>query len=202
MQPAVAHSAAAESLDQDARVHMSASWPQFQTLLKVRGDASWPRMAYAEGLVEFMTPSSGHEGTKKLIAGLLEIYALERDLPLNRYGSWLVKSTRAKQGLEPDECYVLGMHRPAVPDLAIEIDWTSGGLDKLAIYRALKVPEVWIWSRATERLEVHVLNKGRYRKQKKSALLPELDLALLVSHLGATDHTRAIRAFRDRLLGR
>jgi hypothetical protein len=34
---------------------------------------------------------------------------------------------------------------PSLPDVAIEVIWTRGGLDKLDVYRGLGVPEVWTW---------------------------------------------------------
>jgi hypothetical protein len=48
--------------------------------------------------------------------------------------------------LEPLRPYVLGrVAAPKLPDLAIELTWTWGGLDKLEIYSKLGVPEVWYW---------------------------------------------------------
>ena len=32
-----------------------------------------------------------------------------------------------------------------VPDLVIEVVVTSGGINKLEVYRRLQVPEVWFW---------------------------------------------------------
>jgi len=44
--------------------------------------------------------------------------------------------------LEPDECYLVGDQDKSAPDLAIEVIGTSGGIDKLEIYRRLDVGEV------------------------------------------------------------
>ena len=46
-----------------------------------------------------------------------------------------------RRGVEPDECYCLGT-LAEIPDIAIEIALTSGGIDKLEVYRGLQVPEV------------------------------------------------------------
>ena len=62
-------------------------------------------------------------------------------------------------GCEADECYIFGP-RPrdkARPDLAIEVVWTSGGLDKLEVYRRLEVGEVWFWKDGV--IAVHVLDR-------------------------------------------
>jgi Uma2 family endonuclease len=58
--------------------------------------------------------------------------------------------------LTRDECYIVGPDQnKEVPDLALEVVWTSGGLDKLEIYRRLGVGEVWIWKDG--RITVHAL---------------------------------------------
>lgn len=55
-----------------------------------------------------MSPSRRHGGYEKRIARLIELYALERGVPLSGYGSTTFRAAVAERGLEPDECYVLG----------------------------------------------------------------------------------------------
>lgn len=40
------------------------------------------RMTYIEGTLEIMRPSRAHEVEKKQISRLLELFCLERDIPL------------------------------------------------------------------------------------------------------------------------
>jgi Uma2 family endonuclease len=47
-----------------------------------------------------------------------------------------------KVGLEPDECYSIG-HARKLPDFALEVVETSGGIDTLEAYRRLGFREVW-----------------------------------------------------------
>jgi hypothetical protein len=79
----------------------------------------------------------------------------------------------------------------------IEVIWTSGSIDKLEIYRRLKVGEVWSWK--DNALSVHVLSAGRYHPAERSALLPGLDLGLLCKFLDRRSATEAMRDFRDAL---
>ena len=65
--------------------------------------------------------------------------------------------------LEPDECYLIGDQARDTPDLAIEVVWTSGGIDKLEIYRRLGVREVWRWK--DSRIEVYVLREQHYESR-------------------------------------
>jgi hypothetical protein len=78
--------------------------------------------------------------------------------------------------------------------------WTSGSIDKLEIYRRLKVGEVWFWKDNV--LSVHVLSADRYHIAERSALLPALDLALLCTFLDRPSATEAMLAFREALQDR
>ena len=82
-------------------------------------------------------------------------------------------------------------------DLVIEVIWTSGSIDKLAIYRRLRIPEVWFWQDG--RLSVSVLDGLAYRAAARSTFLPDLDLQLLCSFLDRPTQTEAVRDFRDHL---
>jgi len=87
-----------------------------------------------------------------------------------------------------------------VPDLAIEVVNTSGGVDKLEIYRRLKVAEVWFWQKG--RFWVHRLKERRYAQVDRSEVLPDLDLKELARVVTATDparQTEAVRAWREAL---
>jgi hypothetical protein len=116
----------------------------------MRGDESAPRIAYADGVLEIMSPSINHESVKSNIGCLVEIWMDRRGLEYRKLGSWTLKKKAERKGAEPDECYAIGdgLEDPAHPDLVIEVVWTRGGMDKLAIYAELAVPEVWYWKRA------------------------------------------------------
>lgn len=84
-----------------------------------------------------MTPSRDRERLKKTLARLLEAYAEEAGIELEGYGSWTLKAQDQERGIEPDECYSIGSSQK--PDLALEVIWTTGGLDRLDIYRRLGI---------------------------------------------------------------
>lgn len=173
-------------------------WSHFEVQLAMRGDVSVPRMAYLDGALELMSPSKGHERMKSYLGCLVEMYAIERGVVLSPYGSWTLKHAPELAGVEPDECYIIGPDQEKDrPDLVIEVIWTSGSLDKLEIYRRLRINEVWFWR--DNALSVHVLSGGHYQRAEHSAVLPALDLALLCSFLDRRSATEAMRAFRDAL---
>jgi len=62
-------------------------------------------MTYLEGVLELMSPSRDHAGIKTYFARLLEIYALERGLPLNGYGSTTFRKRAKERGLDVPEVW-------------------------------------------------------------------------------------------------
>ncbi|HQU42966.1 MAG TPA: Uma2 family endonuclease, partial [Pirellulales bacterium] len=84
------------------------------------------------------------------------------------------------------------------PDLAIEVDLTHSSLDRMSIYAALGVPEVW---RATcEGLTFNLLEAGVYQVRTHSLSFPRLasaDLVPVLAQLGRTDTTALVAQFRD-----
>jgi Uma2 family endonuclease len=175
-------------------------WSHYETHLALRGDAPVPRMAYLEGMLELMSPSKDHERVKSIIGRLVEAYALENGIDLSPYGAWTLKSAPKQAGAEPDECYIVGSDQSRqIPDLAIEVIWTTGGIDKLEIYRRLGVGEVWFWDEG--RITVHVLGEGSYERMDRSRLFPDLDIVHLCSFLDHPTAMQAIRAYRDSLRG-
>jgi Uma2 family endonuclease len=83
------------------------------------------------------------------------------------------------------------------PDLAIEVIWTSGGLDKLEIYRKLGVREVWIWRRG--RLQAYALRDEQYEAIETSKVLPAIDLDELAGFIDRPSTSQAIREYRAAL---
>jgi len=196
---ATSHSPPAPPPEADQRVFLhGVSWDDYDRLLAIRGDVAGPRLTYLEGEMELICPSSKHETLKKMIGRLVEAFAEERGLDLNGVGSWTLRRAPRERGLEPDECYVLGpLAGREVPDLAIEVDWTSGGIDRLDVYRGLGVPEVWTWKAGG--IAVQRLRGDTYATAPRSVLLPDLDLALLASFIERPDQTAAVREFRAAL---
>lgn len=177
-----------------------AAWDDYQRLLEIRGDRPVPRITYLEGRIELMAPSKSHESIKSMIGCLVEAWCFEHEVDITPYGSWTLENQQADRGVEPDECYVLGDDpEPERPDIAIEVTWTSGGLDKLEVYRKLRVREVWIWRRGV--IQPHALRGEQYEAIARSEVLPGVDLAQLGEFIGIKPMTRAVREYRAALRG-
>jgi Uma2 family endonuclease len=173
------------------------AWEQYLQLSDMFVD-TFPRMTYLEGTLEIiMTTSQEHERLKKIIARLLEAYAEEKDINLNGYGNTTFRKQAVKRGAEPDECYCLG-ELNEIPDIAIEIVISSGGVNKLEVYRGLGVKEVWFWE--NQQFQFYYLGiDHQYIQNSRSLLLPDLDPILLASFINETNQTQAVKKYRKAL---
>lgn len=185
--------------DRDSIVHVrNATWADYQRQLELRGEKAVPRITYLEGLLELMAPSRKHESQKSMIGRLVEAWCFETGVEISPFGSWTLESKESERGAEPDECYIVGEETDAnVPDLAIEVVLTSGGIDKLEVYRKLGVREVWFYRRGV--FTLHALRGERYEAIQASEVLAGIDLDLLRQFIDITPMTRAARAFREAL---
>jgi len=169
------------------------SWDDYERVLAIRGDHSAPRISYLEGELEIMSPSQDHETISSYIGHLLERWCFDRGIEVRPVGSWTLKQEGKSRGAEADKCYIFGAQRRDRPQLAIEVEWTHGGIEKLAIYEKLGVEEVWRWRKGV--IEIYVLTSGKLTRAHRSHFLPELDLELLASVLDRETLNQAIRDF-------
>ena len=185
------------------------SWETYERLLEDLGDAG-PRLTYADGELEIVSPSFRHERYAGLLGRAIEAMTEELGIPILSGRSTTFRLRRQKIGLEPDECYwvqnearVRGKHEidltvdPA-PDLAIEAEVSHSALDKLALFARLGFGEVWRFE--GERLAIHARQpSGNFAQQPASRCFPFLPMAEFLTQVAAawsTDETSWIRAFR------
>lgn len=174
------------------------TWEQYLEISAIFLDR-FPRLTYLTGTLEIaMITSVEHESLKKIITRLLETYAEERNIDLNGYGNATFRNQDGQRGVEPDECYCLGALKE-VPDIALEIVLTSGGVDKLSVYQGLGVPEVWFWQQQKLTFYHLASNEQEYLQSDRSLLLPDLDPSLLMSFMQIDQQTQAVRNYRQSL---
>lgn len=176
------------------------TWREYEALLAMRGERSVPRITYLRGVLELMSPSRFHELDKKKLARLLEAWAEEKGVGLEGYGSWTLKNSEEERGAEADECYTVGRVASSDedrPDIAIEVIWTSGGLDKLEVYRKLGVREVWIYERET--LRFFLLRGDDFSECPRSELLPDVEPDLFIRCMREATQVAAVSTLRAAL---
>ncbi|MDJ1171179.1 MULTISPECIES: Uma2 family endonuclease [Roseofilum] len=168
------------------------TWDKLETL-----DAGFvgtgARLTYLDGYLQIMSPlSEAHEEPKKTLSQLLEAYLRVKNIRFYARGSTTLGSQDLGGRKEPDESYCLH-EKKSIPDLAIEIVLTSGGIDSLEVYRRVGVPEVWFWEDGA--IAVYSLQSTEYRLVKNSELLPDLDLRSLELHSRMADQYDAVNEF-------
>ncbi|MEG4346629.1 Uma2 family endonuclease [Microcoleus sp. A003_D6] len=181
------------------------NWEQYETLLNQIGDAPGYRVTYLDGILEIILPSRHHENRKKSIGNLLFIYFLEADIEYFPFGSTTLRQEEKSGGTEPDEAYCIGTDKE-FPDLVIEVIVTSGSINKLELYRRLKVPEVWFWRNdrfsiyhLREEIPVEFVSNCGYELITNSELLPELDIEMLTECVKNPHPLAAAKAWRRNL---
>ncbi len=163
------------------------TWATYKHILEEQGERRI-RITYDRGELELMTLSYDHERRSHHLNRIVEELALELDLPIASAGSTTINLEAVDRGLEPDQCYYFA-NEPLIrgkteidldidpaPDLAIEVDISRSSINRLGIYAALGIPEVWRWSKG--RLIVyHRQEDGTYAVRGESLTFPFLPMA-------------------------
>lgn len=176
------------------------TWREFKAVEQLL-DRPGYRLSFLDGVLEIRRmPGEPHETVKERIGALLELYLLAAGYDFTPTGSMTLESEAGNVKREADKSYKLAPGRSR-PDLAIEIVFTSGGINKLESYKRLKIPEVWFWEDGV--LEIYHLRGDRndlsYEKLSSSEEVKELDLDLLLQCINMSNHVEAIKAFQQAL---
>lgn len=187
------------------------SWDQYCQIGEALRDRP-VRMTYDRGELEIMTTSARHESHKSLIARLLEALTEELNIEIRSLGNMTHQREDLERGFEADECWYIQQEavvRGKVeidlsidppPDLALEIEISRSVLDRIGIYQAMGVPELWRFEGS--RLRIHVLKQGGYEEVEKSQAFPTVPMTLFteaIAQFGKVGETQIVKAFRKRV---
>lgn len=141
-----------------------------------------------------MTTGEEHERIKTILGFLIELYLCEKEIDYIPVGSATREAKIKGASFQPDESYYLDKTREN-PDLAIELVFSSGGIDKLEKYKRFEVTEVWFWQ--NNQLSIYYLQSGEYEQVNNSILLPELDINLLIKCVNLSSRPQGKKLFRE-----
>ncbi|MGB3310652.1 MAG: Uma2 family endonuclease [Nodosilinea sp.] len=187
------------------------SWQTYKTLLaEVGSDRAW-RIAYDRGVLELRMPLEEHEEPKGLLESLVEAIADELEIEVRKLGSLTLEREDLARAVEPDSCFYiqneavvrgrkidLPNHPP--PDLVIESDYTNSSVNKLPIYAALGVPELWRYT--NQILLVYLRVDNGYTQAEASLAFPFLpiaDVGYFIEQSRTVGQRSAVRLFRQRI---
>jgi Uma2 family endonuclease len=185
------------------------SWQTYQSLIRDFEQEPAIRLTYDRGMLEIRMPLDPHETYKKVLGRLVEAATEELDIEIRSLGSRTCDRADLARGLEPDQCYYIqnealvrgvaqiDLNQFPPPDLALEIDITSSSINRLSIYAALGVPEVWRYDGQT--LTILSWQNGEYLSQDRSTALPLLNAEDLVRFLALRNtigETKLVKQFR------
>jgi Uma2 family endonuclease len=201
-------SAVAYPADQRFVLH-DVPWRTYRRFLRALTDRPGVRLTFDRGTLELMTLSHEHESRSYLVARLVDALTEELSLPVKGGRSTTFRRRKKMRGLEPDSCWwianeshVRGKSRIDLridppPDLSLEIDVTHSSLDRLAIYEALKIPEVW---RVEDQNIICCLLDARHYAMSATsrafAGLTVSDLGAFLKLSGQIDDNAIVRQFR------
>ena len=136
------------------------------------GDISCCKISYFNRVLKIMLPGKNHELVKELIGNLIVAFCDEKEIDYIPFGSTTLRNRNKQVGKEPDISYAIEENKE-IPDIAVEVNYSSGGIDDLAIYLAIGVKEVWIWDKDNN-LYFYVLENNQYIKVQESVVLKPL----------------------------
>lgn len=178
----MAVSTAEQLIEQPNVILYDVSWETYERLLKEQGEHGGTRFTYDEGTLQIMIVSFEHESSNRTLSAIVEALTEEWDIDIQPAGSTTFKRRDIKRGFEPDSCFYihhpetvrgkkrLNLSKDPPPDLIVEVDVTHGSLDRLPIFAAVGVLEVWRYENSA--VKIYRLSRDEYVEHQESGLLP------------------------------
>jgi Uma2 family endonuclease len=175
------------------------SWAQFRVLdALLTAEYAGVRLFYLDGVTELMSISPQHELIKSILDAMLVLFFCQNQINAIPMGSATLQSEGKSMSAEPDLSYRLDGEM-GVPQLVVEVEvevevaLSSGGIEKLARYRRLEIPEVWFWQ--NDRLCLYGWDGEDYRELSESTLLAGVRVDLLEAGVRLGNLLEAMRIF-------
>jgi Uma2 family endonuclease len=152
------------------------TWDDYEKITQFESNY---RVSYFDGVITIVSPSLNHEKIAEIINGLVKAYCRKYNLLYFPMGSTTLKNPFTA-GKEPDHSFSLEVEKK-IPDLAIEVVFSSGSVRDLEKYQYLRVSEVWIWQ--NEEIKFYQLVDSQYVEIEVSSCLPKLSSEFLIEFI-------------------
>ncbi|HMV46469.1 MAG TPA: Uma2 family endonuclease [Blastocatellia bacterium] len=203
----MAVSTAEQLVEQPNVILNNVSWETYERLLEEQGEHTGTRFTYDEGTLQIMIVSFEHESSNRTLSSIVEALAEGMEVDFEPAGSTTFKRKDIKRGFEPDSSFYfrnpeairgkkrINLAKDPPPDLIVEIDVTHGSMDRLPIFAAVGVSEVWRYEDGT--LKIYCLENNWYVENAESKLLPGIDADTLTRFVGEGQTMRRFEWLRN-----
>ncbi|MGI8642479.1 MAG: Uma2 family endonuclease [Pyrinomonadaceae bacterium] len=166
------------------------SWNSYKKITDTLQNETPAHFTFDRGNLEIMVLSLKHENLKKILAMLFERLTEILEIEIFAGGSTTFQREDLERGFEPDECYYIrnaelmrgketvNLEFDPPPDLTIEIDIKHSSLNRMNIFAAIGIPEVWHYD--DKNLTIYLLKGKNYRESTESLALPKVSSIELV----------------------
>lgn len=155
----------------------SLTWEGYQSIAKLLSPDRNTRLTYSQGVLEITMPLQIHEFSAWLIGRFIYILVSELSLNLKTMGSTTLDREVLDRSAEPDAAYyiknqhlvaglTINLDRDPPPDIVVEVDITHTDIDKLRLYAAMGVPELWRYNGEVWR--IYQLEGSTYKEVETS----------------------------------
>jgi len=186
------------------------SWQTYRAMLSDMGEHRAARIAYNQGTLTIKMLSELHELINSLLTRIVLAMAEEFDLDIVYMGSPTIERDHLEKGVEPDSCFYIqnagqseGLYAQTSsslpPDLVVEVDITSPSTQRMLIYKALGVSELWRYTKRNN-IVIYHLTDNQYCVAEHSQAFPDLTTVKLNQFLTQSqsqNQNKVIRSVRS-----
>jgi Uma2 family endonuclease len=184
--PSPSFSPSDPSLGDERLVFRGVDWHTYNQLSESRGDGQHVHLIYDGKDLEIMVIGNVHEIFKGRISKIINAVAMGRRV--NHVDAGQATRRAAERGLESDLSYYFDAEKIRVvrealrrrarnpadypsPDMSVEIDMSPSQVDRPAVYRDLRVIEVWRFVRGEQLIIEQLQPDGSYAPVQESQFL-------------------------------
>jgi Uma2 family endonuclease len=191
-------------------------WEEYERLLELREQSGIRvEIDYSKGRLEIMTHGNVHERFKALLGRIVSALCEEIQVPMVLGGNCTIRREELDRGFEPDDWFYIGatatrMMEPTAtralniqtdppPDLALEIEISRRLLDRIDLYAAMQIPELWRFDGS--RFSIWTLqSNGTYVQTSASRFFPGVSASAIagcIIDMTTVDDAARLRRFRE-----
>lgn len=191
------------------------SWQQFETILAEMGAERTTRFTFDRGRLEMMTPLEEHDRCHKLIESLILVLMDEKKWRVEGYKAPTLKRPDLGVAIEPETGYyiqqVVAVHGKGKidlavdppPDLVLDVSFSPRTENRLALYAAIGVAEVWRYVGQPGNdflkgtLQIYCLDGDRYVEATHGFAFPFLPAGRILQFIDESDALGLMTALRS-----